>query len=296
MVAHSTLSLMYFLQWAPRMPPSLCFFLFTGLSFSASFTGFFLFCFLSLGCCMDLMGLQYPAYADGTCISFSTTVTLPIICSSYLHTFNLKTYTYPWLSNRSFPCNMSKTEPLISTPSLHTLSHGFYIQHHHFPGCLGSICVSHSWFFSFPNNPHPIQLHVLTALPSAYIMQISHRLLWFPAHQSPWDTHSPQSDISTEWFKKNRNQILLQSSRTSTNLTKNKLRTFPHILNAPFNLTPFYLCDLIYYHHRDTPVIVLLWTGQVSLRSFALTNTALPQIFNQLSATSSANKLVHFPL
>lgn len=38
-----------------------------------------------------------------------------------------KNDTYPLLSNRSFPCNMSKTELLISTTSLHAPSHGFYI-------------------------------------------------------------------------------------------------------------------------------------------------------------------------
>lgn len=114
---------------------------------------------------------------------------------SAFHTFNLKTDTYPWLSNRSFPCSMSKTELLISTASLHTLSDGFYIQHHHFPGCSDSICVSHSWLLSFPNNPHPIQAHVLTALPSTYVMQLSHILLWLPAHQSPWDTLTLHNQI-----------------------------------------------------------------------------------------------------
>lgn len=102
-----------------------------------------------------------------------------------VHTFDLKTDTYPWLSNRSFPCNISKTELLISTPPYPSMV-STYSTTIFLVAQVQYVC--HFWFLSFPNNPHPIQPHVLTALPSIYVMQLSHRLLWLPAHQSPWDT------------------------------------------------------------------------------------------------------------
>lgn len=171
---------------------------FTGLSFSASFTDFLLFCFLSLGDCMDFMGLQYPAYADGTYILFSPTVTSPIICSSC---FKKKmTHTLYSLINLFHAICLKLNfwflpPPSMLPPMVSILFSNFNKQHHRFPGCSGSMRVSHSWFLLFLNNLYPIQPYVWTALPSMYVMHLSHRLLWLPAHQSLWDILSLHSQI-----------------------------------------------------------------------------------------------------
>ena len=90
--------------------------------------------------------------------------------------------------------------------------------------CSGSKCRSHSWFLSFPNSLGPGQPHVLPTLlwkacPESHYCchcraspshcHLSHRLQQTPSNQSPWDTPTLHSQLSTLHDLKNRKQVVL---------------------------------------------------------------------------------------
>lgn len=162
---------------------------------------------------------------------------------------NYKNDIYTCISSRSYPRSMFQTEPLISMPP----SHGFYIvSHFHcFSYCSGSIRMSHPWGLSFSKSLPPNQPHVLTALPSKYVLNLT-VVTTVTLFQAITSLHSGYRDClltcvpGTFSFSnidyqhsviqnikiRLRNSLLPKPLRTS-HFTQNTLWTFPHILKSP---------------------------------------------------------------